>query len=646
MKREKISSPYGSWDSPITADLIVRDAVRAGQVYLDGSDIYWTELRPSNKGRVTLVRWSEGTGAVDVTPPDMNVRTRVHEYGGGNYIVHNQIVYFVNFADQRLYRQVPGGEPQAMTPAGACRYADMVWDEPRQRLIAVCEDHSDETREPVNSLVAIGLDGTNNGRCLVLGNDFYAAPRLSPDGRYLSWLTWNHPNMPWDGCELWQAEITPEGDLSHATLVAGGPQESIFQPMWSPDGLLYFVSDRTGWWNLYRLADGQIEALCPMEAEFGVAQWVFHLSTYDFESAENIICFYTSNGRWHLARLHIPSHQLTPLLLPYGTYDGNNMKVKNGIAVFSCGSASVPDTLVRYRLADSTFTILQQSNHLDLDSETLSLPVPLEFPTTYGQTAHGYYYPPQNVSYLAPESEYPPLLVLSHGGPTSSASTILSLGVQYWTNRGFAVLDVDYSGSEGYGRAYRQRLNGQWGLLDVQDCIDGAQYLVQQGKADPRRLAIRGGSAGGYTTLCALTFHNVFSAGASHFGVSDLETLAQDTHKFESRYLHTLVASYPEHQEIYKTRSPIHFVDQINCPLILFQGLEDKVVPPSQSEAMFLAVRNKELPVAYLAFEGEQHGFRQSENIKRTLEAELYFYSRIFHFELPGHIEPVLIENL
>jgi dipeptidyl aminopeptidase/acylaminoacyl peptidase len=642
---EREVAPYGSWKSPITSDLIVAGSIKLGQIALAGEAVYWVEERPSENGRNAIARWTPDGVIEDLTPAGFNVRTRVHEYGGGAFTVHNDTIYFANFVDQRVYRQEPHSEPEPITPMAALRFADFVLDGLRGRLICVREDHTAADQEAVNTLVGLDLAGDEaGGQVLVAGHDFYASPRLSPDGRQLAWLTWNHPNMPWGGTELWLADLNPAGVLENAGLIAGGPAESIFQPEWSPDGILYFVSDRTGWWNLYRWYNGQVEPLQEMAAEFGRPQWQFGMSTYAFASADTIICAYTQQGEWRLARLGIPTRALTPIETPYTHI--SQLQVGDGVAVFHGASATIPGSIIRLDLAGGQAEVLRRSVNLTVDPGYLSTPQAIEFPTANGLTAFAFYYPPQNQDCAAPPDERPPLLVISHGGPTGATTTSLNLGIQYWTSRGFAVLDVDYGGSSGYGRAYRLRLNGQWGIVDVADCINGARHLVAQGLVDGRRLAIRGGSAGGYTTLCALTFHDVFTAGASHFGISDIEALAKETHKFEARYLDNLIGPYPERRDLYLARSPIHFVDGINCPLILFQGLDDTVVPPSQAEKMFLAVRDKELPVAYLAFAGEQHGFRQAENIKRVLDAELYFYSKVFNFELPTAVKPVPIENI
>ncbi len=636
-------APYGSWKSPITPDLLLAGAMNLGLSALDGADTYWIEGRPAEGGRNVIARRGADGVVTDVTPPPFNARTRVHEYGGGDYVVNNGTLYFSNFADQRLYRVTPGSAPEALTPEIKLRYADAIIDPARERLICVCEDHTHPEREAVNTLAAISLTN-GQARVLVSGNDFYSTPRLSPDGSRLCWLTWNHPNMPWDGTELWSGEINDAGEVVNARLVAGGLSESVFQPQWSPDGLLYFISDRTGWWNIYRQRKESIEALCPQSTDFGVPHWVFGLSTYAFVSPQRIVCWYAQDGIGHLASLDTTSGQLTPVSTPYTTIGGIHASGER--VLFSGASATEPAALVQLDLASGKSEILRRSPALPVDPAYFSIAQPVEFPTEHGRTAHAFYYPPRNPDYAAPTNERPPLLVLSHGGPTSATSGSFNAGLQYWTSCGFAVLDVNYGGSTGYGREYRERLRGEWGVVDVDDCVNGAKYLVERGLADGKRLAIRGGSAGGYTTLCALTFRDVFNAGASHFGVSDLEALAKDTHKFESRYMDSMIGPYPEQRDLYIQRSPIHFTDQLSCPLIFFQGLDDPVVPPNQAELMVEALKAKKLPVAYVAYEGEQHGFRRAENIKRTLEIELYFYARVFGFELAEAVEPIHIENM
>ncbi len=638
-------APYGSWRSPITAALVATSGVSLNTVVLDGDDIYWLEGRPAEGGRVVVVRRTADGAIGDVTPQGFNVRTRVHEYGGAPYTVDQGVVYFSNFADQRLYRQRPGASPEPLTPEAPLRYADFEVDRRRNRLIGVREDHTG-SGEAVNTVVAIPLDGTVEQRVLVGGADFYANPRLSPDGQWLAWLSWNHSNMPWDAAELWVAPLRDDGMPGPVEQIAGGPDDAAFQPTWGPDGALYFVAERTGWWNLYRWRNGAVEAICPMEAEFGLPLWVFGARTYAVESANRLVCTYIERGEQKMATLDVQRGTLTPLDLPFSDFGFTGPRAADGRVVFIGASPAAPAALVMLDLANGALTTVRRSMETQIDPGYISMPQVIEFPTEGGVTAFGFYYPPHNGDFRAPEGEKPPLLVLSHGGPTGATSASFDPGIQFWTSRGIAVMDVNYGGSTGFGRAYRQRLDGRWGIVDVDDCCNAAMYLAAQGLADPERLIIAGGSAGGYTTLAALTFRAVFKVGASYYGVSDLEALARDTHKFESRYLDRLVGPYPERVDIYHARSPIHHIEQLNCPVIFLQGLEDKVVPPDQSERMAAALRAKGIPVTYLAFEGEQHGFRKAETIIRALEAELFFYSRILGFELADPVEPIIIDNL
>jgi dipeptidyl aminopeptidase/acylaminoacyl peptidase len=638
-------SPYGSWKSPISADIVAGGEIGLEQIRVDlnGRDIYWIERRAQEGGRKVIVRRANDGSVRDVTPTGFNARTRVHEYGGGDYSVANGVIIFSNFADQRLYRQKLDGEPQPLTTKDKLRYADGQIDQRRNSFYCVREDHTG-ANEAVNAIVRVKLNGENAGDIVISGNNFYSSPRLGPDGSQLAWLTWNHPNMPWDGTELWLGKLRKDGSLGESRKITGGVNESICQPQWSPDGVLHFVSDRTGWWNLYRWRENQIEALCQMEAEFGQPQWTFGGSLYGFASDKQIVCSYSKNGNDYLATLDTVTKALRDVELPYSAI--SQLRITGNRVVFIGASATETSAVIALDLSTNKFEILRRSRETTVNAGYLSEARATEFPTERGLTAHGYFYAPKNCDYAAPANEKPPLLVLSHGGPTSSSSASLKYSIQYWTSRGIAVLDINYGGSSGYGRAYRERLNGNWGIVDVDDCANGARYLAQRGEVDGNRLAIRGGSAGGYTTLCALTFRDVFKAGASHYGISDLEALAKDTHKFESRYLDRLIGPYPERRDLYVQRSPIHFTDQLNCPMIIFQGLEDKVVPPNQAEKMVEAVRAKKLPVAYLTFEGEQHGFRKAENIKRVLEAELYFYAKVFGFELAEPVEPIEIDNL
>jgi dipeptidyl aminopeptidase/acylaminoacyl peptidase len=638
-------APYGSWKSPITAESLVANAVGLEQITLDGDVTYWVESRPSESGRSVIVRCEAQGKIADVTPQPFNARTRVHEYGGRSYAVHGDTIYFANFADQRVYRVTHSGAPEPITPECAMRYGDFAVDERRKRLLCVREDHGVSDRKAINSVVTLRLDGPNDdgGVLLVGGNDFYSTPRLSPDGARLCWLTWNPPNMPWDGCELWVAELNAKGALGKRRKVAGGPDESIFQPTWGPNGALYFASDRTGWWNLYRWRSGRVANILRRKAEFGMPQWALGMTTYAVISEKRLLCSWTSRGVWRLGELDTETGKLTPLDLPYTAITGVQANATS--AVFLGGSPTQEPAVIELNLKTKRIRTLRESRKAALDPAYISAPHAIVFPTEDGLTAHGFYYPPRNPRYRAPAGERPPLLVMSHGGPTSAVNNTLNPRYQYWTSRGFAVLDVNYGGSSGYGRAYRQRLAGRWGIVDVDDCVNGARHLSARGLADPHRLAIRGGSAGGYTTLAALTFRDAFAAGASHFGVSDLAALARETHKFESRYLDGLIGPYPARKDLYRERSPIHHVNRIAAPMILFQGLEDRVVPANQAELMVAALTKKGLPVAYVAFEGEGHGFRRAETVVRAHEAELYFYSRIFGFALSEPIAPVEIVN-
>jgi acetyl esterase/lipase len=642
---------FGTWPSPISAQAVATQGVRLGSVAVDGDDVYWLERRPNEGGRSVLVR-RRGDGRLEeLTPQGFNVRTRVHEYGGGAYIVAGGQIYFVNFQDQRVYG---GGSqeqdpPFVITPANDCFYADFAYDSKRNCLIAVREDHSKSGHEAATTLVSIPLTGGESADDVIAsGYDFYSTPRVSPDGKQLAWLSWRHPQMPWDGTELWVADIDARGALGGATHVAGGPSESIYQPGWSPDGTLYFVSDRDGWWKLYRWDGSLSHAVmtnAPPDAEFGRPQWIFETATWAFAGRSRIVVSYTRSGRWHMGVVNVASGVMTSLAP--GLEPREWLTATHTHAIVVAGSARTSDGVMQIDLDTGEAEPLTIASPVDIDAAYISQPEAIEFPTSRGLTAHAFIYPPRHPEYTGTPGEQPPLIVIGHGGPTAATTARFDVAIQYWTTRGFAVADVNYGGSSGYGRPYRERLNGQWGIVDVEDAVNAARYLVAQRRADPHRLIIRGGSAGGYTALAALVFHpDVFKAAASYYGISDLEVLQHDTHKFEARYSDTLVGPYPEARDLYRARSPIHFVDRLSCALILLQGLEDKVVPPNQSEMMAEAVRKKGLPVAYLAFEGEQHGFRKAGTIIRSLEAELYFYGAVFGFTPADAIEPVRIDNL
>jgi dipeptidyl aminopeptidase/acylaminoacyl peptidase len=636
-------APFGSWKSPITADSIVADSIGLGSIVLDGTDVYWLESRPQEAGRSVIVRRTATGEISDITPPAYNVRSRVHEYGGAAYTVVEGQVYFSNHIDNCLYCQdLTADNPRQvrqLTYDKTKRYTDFTVDTRHQRLICVQEEHDSADLEPLNTIVSLNLAQPDDLYVMAGGCDFYASPRLNFDGTKLAWLSWNHPNLPWDGTNLQIATVS-NGYLSAPTIIAGGAKETIFQPQWSLDDSLYFVSDRTGWGNLYCWHQGKVTAIYELAAEFSLPQWVFGMSTYALVGKHRIVCTYSQSGKSQLALINTLSGHITPLHVPYTDISGIRAA---GNSVYCCAAATTKtNQIISIDLLTESVETLQHSSKLDIDPAYLSIPQSIEFPTTEG-TAHAFYYPPTNPDYQPLLGEKPPLLVKSHGGPTAATSSQLSLKTQYWTSRGFAVVDVNYGGSTGYGKAYQHRLDGKWGIVDVDDCTNAALYLVKQNLVDVDRLAISGGSAGGYTTLAALTFGTTFKAGASYYGVSDLAALAKDTHKFESRYLDRLVAPYPAQAKIYQDRSPLYFTHQLSCPIAFFQGLEDKVVPPNQAEMMVAALKDKGIPVAYVTFPTEQHGFREAANIKRALTGEFYFYAQIFGFQPADEIEPIEI---
>lgn len=636
---------FGSWKSPITSNLIVSKTIGIGSIAVNNDDIYWLEKRPQEKGRNVIIGYFQSGGIKNITPSPLSVRSKIHEYGGGAYVVEQDTIYFSNYGDGRIYQQVVNKQPYPLTNKLQQRYADIIVDQSRNRLICVCEDHSLPNVEAKNSIVTINLT-TGKIETLVEGNDFFSSPRLSPDGQQLAWLTWSHPHMPWDSTYLWLGSINDNGSIVEPELVAGGETESICEPKWSEDGKLYFSSDRNNWWNIYRRnGDSLIEIIYEREAEFAYPHWVFGLSTYGFVGRDRLVCAYLSNGCWHLGVIEVKTKKFQEINTKY-TNIADLKTTKTGFAVFVGGSPTETTAVIKLNLETGEEEVLKRTGDLTIDPGYLAQPEAIAFPTTDNLTAYAWYYPPTNKDYIAPAGELPPLIVKSHGGPTAAASVDLNLRLQYWTSRGFGYLDVNYGGSIGYGREYRQRLDGKWGIVDVDDCVNAAKYLVDQGKVDGNRLVITGSSAGGYTTLAALTFRDTFKAGASYYGVSDLEILAKDTHKFESRYLDRLIGKYPQDKAIYQERSPIYFTHKLDCPVIFFQGLEDRVVPPNQAEMMFDAIKDKGLPVAYVAFEQEAHGFRISENIKKALDNEFYFYARIFGFPTAESIEAIEIFNL
>lgn len=638
MTEGRVEAPFGSWKSPVSANMIADTTISLSEVFVDSDDIYWLERRPSEAGRVVLVCDDDGRNT-DITPVGYSVRTSAHEYGGGALCVHDGTIYFVNAEDQHVYHHKAGETPEVLTGNANDRFADMVIDAPRSRLICARERHGPSGTE--NALIAINLsDGA--ATALDSDHDFISNPRLSPDGSRLAWLSWDLPDMPWDGATLWVAEFAQDGSLEEVFRVAGGDGESVFQPEWCPDGALVFALDRTGWWNLHRWDGEKVAILAEREAEFGRPQWVFGMRTFDVLPSGDIICAYSQNGLWQLAK--ITGDCIEDIATPYTDISG--LRAWGEGIVFVGANAQESSAVVKCGTVGGDCVVLKRAADQMLEAVDLSVPEPITFDTSDGAKAYAFYYPPRNAHYQGPADERPPLIVRGHGGPTSASVPSLSLSIQYWTSRGFAVLDVNYRGSTGFGRRYREALYGRWGDYDVEDMVAGARYLVATGKADPARLAIRGGSAGGYTALAALTFKDTFSAGASLYGIGDLMTLARDTHKFESRYLDRLIGPLPETEVLYLARSPINHVAGLNCPVIFLQGSEDKVVPPNQAEAMVAALDVKKIPVAYVLFEGEGHGFRKAENVRHALEAELGFYGRVFGF-LPADALPELeIRNL
>jgi dipeptidyl aminopeptidase/acylaminoacyl peptidase len=635
---------YGSWTSAIQPDRIAEGGLRLSQPRWAGRQLYWLEGRPAEAGRQVVMR-AGTTGGVEVTPAAVNVRTRVHEYGGGDYLASADRIFFSSFADQRVHCGVDG-RFAPLSPAGP-RYADYALS-PDGRWLAAVEERAREGQEPENRLVAFRLPDDPSALpepadpvVLAAGHDFYSAPVFSNAGDAIAYTAWDHPQMPWDGTVLYRAAWGSEGPAGDPRAVAGGPQESIVQPAFSPSGVLTCVSDRSGYWNLHQQRGDTIVPLCPMSAEFAGPQWVFGLSSYAFVSDSEILCSYGLGGTQRLGRLDVSEGRIRDLTLPYSGFSG--VRVASGHACFIGSAQDRAAEVVDLDLAQGTCRVVARGSSLEFDDGLLSRPEAIEFETAGGRRAHAYLYLPANSAFEAPPGERPPLLVKSHGGPTSAASSALDLRIQYWTSRGFAVVDVDYGGSTGFGRAYRELLRGQWGIVDVEDCVHAAEHLAEAGRVDAERLAISGGSAGGYTTLCALTFHDRFHAGASHYGIGDLEALVADTHKFEARYTDGLVGPYPEDRATYVARSPIHHPELLSCPAIFFQGLEDKIVPPNQSEAMVAALAERGIRHAYVPFEGEQHGFRKAENIARALAGELYFYSQIFGFECDASGEGIHI---
>ncbi|MGH3733903.1 MAG: prolyl oligopeptidase family serine peptidase [Acidimicrobiales bacterium] len=640
------TAPYGSWRSPVSSQFLVANVVRLANPSTDGSDTYWVEGRPLEAGREVIVKRSADGTTADVISGEFAARTLAHEYGGLCYVAHKGVVYFTNFGDQRLYRIDLGSPPRAITdeplsPRG-WRYADPIVTPDGLHVICVRESH--EETGVVNELIILASDGSALPRVLASGHDFYAAPVLSGDGRRLAWITWDHPCMPWDGTRLHEAVLDESYNVASERIVCGGDHESVVQPRYGVDTVLHYISDRSGWWNLYLDAAAQAKALSPLDAEFALPAWRFGTRSYAVREDGSIVTTWSKDGVSHLGVVPEGGGPIAEVATSWQYFDSPSER--DGVVVCAVGSPVTPLSIVEIELSSGQTSVLKASRDDSIDPAYLSVAEPIEFSTEDHLTAHALFYPPTNPDFRGPEGARPALIVESHGGPTSHFFSTLNYDVQYWTSRGFAVVDVNYGGSTGYGRAYRERLKGNWGVVDLDDCVNAAASLISGGRVNENALVIRGGSAGGYTTLCALTFRSVFAAGASYFGVGDLGALARDTHKFESRYLDGIVGPYSEREDLYRARSPIFHTELMSTPMILFQGLEDEVVPPAQAEAMAEALRQRGVPFAYLTFEGEQHGFRQARNIVRAAEAELYFYSQVLGFESADEIDPVIIENL
>ena len=643
------TAPYGSWASPIGADLVARASSYVHESRIDADAVWWLELRPDEGGRTVLRRGDPWSEPVDVTPPGFDVRTLVHEYGGGAYVVHDGVAYFSNHADQRMYRQELAGTPEPITAEPpeprSHRYADMAVS-PDGRWIACVRERHDGQGMPANELVVLPTDGSNAPEVIGAGSDFVSSPSWSPDGSRLAWLRWQMPWMPWDETELVVARFD-EGAAGDSERLAGGEGESILQPAWSPRGELHFLSDRTGWWNVYRLDGEGATNLTPREAEFGVPPWEFGYSSYAFLDDGRIACAYRSGGEHHLAMLDPTSRELIDVDVPHTIFDPPYVRAHGSRIAFVGGSATRGAEVVLLDFTSRSVDVIRPADDLGIPDDLVSVAEPIAFPSVDGRTAYGYHYSPANPAFAAPEGERPPLLVLAHGGPTSESTPEIDAYIQYFTSRGFAVVDVNYGGSTGYGRAFRRALYGRWGVVDVEDCIAAARYLADEGRVDGTRCVVSGGSAGGYIVLAALAFHpEAFAAGTSYFGVSDLEPFATSTHKFELKYTDLLVGPWPESADLWRERSPVRKADAIERPVLLLQGLEDAVVPPSQAEIMIEALERKGVPYAYVTFEGEQHGFRKTESIVGSTEAELTFYGRILGFEPADDLPELDIRHL
>ncbi|MGH8371996.1 MAG: prolyl oligopeptidase family serine peptidase [Gammaproteobacteria bacterium] len=617
------SAACGSWSSPISAELASGSNLRLMQPCMHAGWTYWIESRPAEQGRCVLMRGKPGQEPETLLPEPFSARSRVHEYGGGAYAVHAEIVVFVNNEDQQIYLR-SNGAIRRLTDATGSRFGDLLFDAMHARLICVREQHGTERNQPENSLVAISL---KNGaiQTLAQGHDFYSSPALDHDARQLAWLHWDHPQLPWDGCELHCAELDNEGAIKSASKVTGDEDESLFQPQFAPDGALHFISDRSGWWNLYKVTDRDIVAVTTDNADYGLAQWNLGMSRYGFDDNDAVLAVRTVDARAELVCIESDTQRIQAL--PLTQID--HLFVHGDQVTLLAAGPRTPATIYTGRAAQH---VLRRSTELELDAAYISVAQAIRFPTAEGEPAHAWYYPPCNADFRVPDTERPPLIVKCHGGPTAMNGDGLEPRIQFWTSRGFAVVDVNYRGSSGFGRTYRRSLHGAWGLKDVEDCIGAARYLADQGLIDPDRIAISGSSAGGYTVLSALAFHDYFRAGAVYYGISELASAMTDTHKFEARYGDRLLGPWPEAEAVYRDRSPLYAAENIKCPVIFFQGLRDRVVPPDQTERMVAALRARGQSASYVTFPEEGHGFRRADSLRRALEEELAFYADVFGF--------------
>lgn len=618
------ATPFGLWNSPVTAENVAKGSLYIQNIKVEGTNTYLSVMRPENKGKSTIMRIDLEGDCKDMTPSDFDVRTFVHEYGGGAFTVFNGTIYASRGSDNQIYIIRDDEDPKQLTHSPHLRFSDMhisPWG-----LIAVTEKH--EENAPVENFLSLINLNDGNVKKIASGYDFYSSPALSKDGKKIAWISWNHPEMPWTNTELWVAEFGEGGHLENQKKVRGS-QESFFQPQWGSDHFLYFVTDKDqGYWNIHRYKEGQIENLIPMKAEVAVPLWNFDLSTYALTD-KKIFFSFNQEGKWHLGAFDLQSHQWTEI--PTSGSVIYQLRAGNHFVRFLEQYPEKEKALLQLDDQEGYPLSVIYSQITYLDNGYISIPQHISFPSKNRQ-AYGFYYPPQNFHYKNPSDEKPPLIVTIHGGPTSQTMGTFDLAKQFWTTRGYAILDVNYGGSTGYGRDFRNLLNHQWGIVDVEDAVNGALFLVKHGLADENRLTIRGGSSGGYTTLAALSFTNTFKAGASYYGISDIVALTKDTHKFEKTYVDLLIGKYPEEKKIWEERSPINSVDQIKAPLILFQGEEDKVVPKNQSMMIYDALKKKGIYTELYIYPEEDHGFRQSKNIIDALKKEEAFYQKVFNF--------------